>query len=269
MFKKIISMQWPFFKLWGDDMKRMISFILASTTAFSVNLGYAFAASTNPEKDYEYFLSLSDDEVLQQYKEYRESIGDPIPEISYKDNGVVINDIVSLLNCWIAYGSISNNTVEAWPSTLIDDRYDEVNTQPAEYFGFPSNDTIGCTINIPLIRIDNYTMQLAGEKEDAYDVMRYVLTVANSEFWEDNYEGEEGAGVEVSHVLGASDILTGDANGDAAVDLCDAVAILQFLALPQKYPMQEFLVGAADCDGIEGLSGGDALWIQQKDAGLS
>lgn len=249
-------------------MKKIISVIIASVTAFSVSLANTSAETTYPEKNYEYFSSLSDEEVLQQYKGYRDSIGDPIPEISYKENGIIINDIVASMNSKIAYGSMSNNTVEAWPSTLIDDRYDEVNTQPAEYFGFPSNDTIGCTINIPLIRIDNYTMQLAGEKEDAYDVMRYVLTVANSEFWEDNYEGEEGAGVEVSHVLGASDILTGDANGDAAVDLCDAVAILQFLALPQKYPMQEFLVGAADCDGIEGISGGDALWVQKCDAGL-
>lgn len=249
-------------------MKKIISVIIASVTAFSVSLANISAETTYPEKNYEYFSSLSDEEVLQQYKDYRDSIGDPIPEISYKENGMIINDIVASMNSKIAYGSMSNNTVEAWPSTVIDDRYDDVNIQPSAYFGFPKDGMIECTVNIPSICINNPAIQLSGKKEDAYDVMRYVLTVANSQFWKDYYSGEEGADVGVSYRFVDSDILSGDANGDAQVNLNDAVAILQFVALPQKYPMQDFLVDAADCDGVPGITGGDSLWIQQYDAGL-
>ena len=60
----------------------------------------------------------------------------------------------------------------------------------------------------------------------------------------------------------------GDANNDSSVNLNDAVAVLQFIALPEKYPLDPQQQFNADCDGNDGLSGGDALWIQQKDAGI-
>jgi len=59
---------------------------------------------------------------------------------------------------------------------------------------------------------------------------------------------------------------SGDANGDGQVDLGDAVAILQFMSLPDKYPLSR--KDLADVDGVEGISGGDALVIQKVDAGL-
>ena len=63
-------------------------------------------------------------------------------------------------------------------------------------------------------------------------------------------------------------VLRGDANCDFRCDLNDEVAILQFLALPGKYPLTEQGRANADCDGVEGISGGDGLWISLKDAGL-
>lgn len=64
------------------------------------------------------------------------------------------------------------------------------------------------------------------------------------------------------------DFLSGDANEDSTLTLNDAVAVLQNIALPAKYPLTAQGKFNADCDGVDGISGGDALWIQQKDAGL-
>ncbi|MBQ8961670.1 MAG: glycoside hydrolase family 9 protein [Ruminococcus sp.] len=66
----------------------------------------------------------------------------------------------------------------------------------------------------------------------------------------------------------AEDDLWGDANVDGKVDLQDAVAILQSVALPAKYPLTEKGARLADVDGVEGISGPDALVIQQYDAHL-
>lgn len=60
----------------------------------------------------------------------------------------------------------------------------------------------------------------------------------------------------------------GDANGDGKLNLNDAVAVLQNIALPEKYHLAPQERYNADCDGSDGISGGDALWIQQKNAGL-
>ena len=64
------------------------------------------------------------------------------------------------------------------------------------------------------------------------------------------------------------DYVDGDANSDSTLTLNDAVAVLQNIALPAKYPLTPQGKFNADCDGVDGISGGDALWIQQKDAGL-
>ena len=60
--------------------------------------------------------------------------------------------------------------------------------------------------------------------------------------------------------------VNGDANADSRLSLNDAVAVLQYISLPQKYPLTAQGRFNADCDGKDGISGGDALWIQQQDA---
>ena len=62
--------------------------------------------------------------------------------------------------------------------------------------------------------------------------------------------------------------VSGDANTDSRLTLNDAVAVLQFVALPEKYPLTAQGRFNADCDGNAGISPGDALWIQRQDAGL-
>ncbi|MBP8593415.1 MAG: leucine-rich repeat protein [Ruminococcus sp.] len=62
----------------------------------------------------------------------------------------------------------------------------------------------------------------------------------------------------------------GDANEDTSVNLNDAVAILQFVALPAKYALTE--QGALNADvvdnGTSGVNGFDALAVQMADAKL-
>ncbi|MBQ8960276.1 MAG: carbohydrate-binding protein [Ruminococcus sp.] len=63
--------------------------------------------------------------------------------------------------------------------------------------------------------------------------------------------------------------LVGDANVNGVVDLTDAVAILQYVALPAKYGLTEQgKINADCCDTGDGISGKDALAIQMLDAGL-
>ena len=62
-------------------------------------------------------------------------------------------------------------------------------------------------------------------------------------------------------------MVCGDANGDGRVDLNDAVAILQYVALKKKYPLTEYGQKAADCwDPGDGISGNDALAVQMLDS---
>jgi len=68
--------------------------------------------------------------------------------------------------------------------------------------------------------------------------------------------------------IDAKSSVNGDANADSTLTLNDAVAVLQNIALPAKYPLAPQGKFNADCDGKAGISGGDALWIQMKDAGL-
>jgi len=63
-----------------------------------------------------------------------------------------------------------------------------------------------------------------------------------------------------------SDIVYGDANGDRKVTLADCVAILQFIANSEKYPLTDLQKLSADVDGTEGITGSDALAIQNYDS---
>jgi hypothetical protein len=60
----------------------------------------------------------------------------------------------------------------------------------------------------------------------------------------------------------------GDANCDGKTSVADAVAILQYIGNRDKYKLTETGLKNADVDGIAGVTGKDALVIQQVDAGL-
>ena len=60
----------------------------------------------------------------------------------------------------------------------------------------------------------------------------------------------------------------GDANCDGKLTVADAVAVLQFIANKEKYPLSDEGQENADVDGVRGITGGDAIVIQKMDAGL-
>jgi len=62
--------------------------------------------------------------------------------------------------------------------------------------------------------------------------------------------------------------LPGDANDDGKVNVADAVAVLQYIANKEKYPLTASGIAGADCDGVKGITGGDAIYIQKLDAGI-
>ena len=63
--------------------------------------------------------------------------------------------------------------------------------------------------------------------------------------------------------------LAGDANDDGKVNVADAVAVLQYVANKSKYPLSDQGAVNADCDGSEGITGTDAIYIQKIDAGIN
>ena len=63
--------------------------------------------------------------------------------------------------------------------------------------------------------------------------------------------------------------LYGDANYDGKITLADCVAVLQYVANKEKYPLSEQGLANADVSGDnDGITGMDALKIQQYDSGI-
>ena len=60
----------------------------------------------------------------------------------------------------------------------------------------------------------------------------------------------------------------GDANNDKKITVADAVAILQYTANQEKYPLDAICLIQADVDGEIGITGSDAIVIQRVDAGI-
>lgn len=60
----------------------------------------------------------------------------------------------------------------------------------------------------------------------------------------------------------------GDANLDGKVNVSDAVSVLQYAANRTKYPLDAQGIVNADVDGSSGITGSDAIVIQQVDAGV-
>ncbi|GEM_PF-1246829 len=85
----------------------------------------------------------------------------------------------------------------------------------------------------------------------------------------EGYIAIEGSGEEFTTVT-EGDLTFGDVTDDGKIDLNDAVAILQYSALPKKYPLSENALLAADVldNGTSGITGKDALVIMMIDAGL-
>ena len=73
----------------------------------------------------------------------------------------------------------------------------------------------------------------------------------------------------VTSAAGAGTYIKGDANCDGKVTVADCVAVLQYIANKDKYPLSADGIRNADIDGISGITGGDAIAIQKIDAGVA
>jgi hypothetical protein len=62
--------------------------------------------------------------------------------------------------------------------------------------------------------------------------------------------------------------MKGDANGDSKINVADAVAVMQYISNHTKYALTATALANADCDGVAGISGNDAIMIQKMDAGI-
>ena len=60
----------------------------------------------------------------------------------------------------------------------------------------------------------------------------------------------------------------GDTNCDGKITVADAVGVLQYVANAEAYPLSDAGLINADIDGEEGITGTDAIVIQQVDAGV-
>ena len=66
----------------------------------------------------------------------------------------------------------------------------------------------------------------------------------------------------------AAEKTKGDANTDGKITVSDSVAVLQYIANAEKYPLSAQGAFNADIDGEDGITGGDATAIQRIDAGI-
>ena len=248
-------------------MKKTVLYSTIVAVALSSSAINADALET---KNWDYFCKLSDSEVFDQYQAYRNDTGNPIRE-SYTVNGIEYFNFIEDAEISLSYGHLMSNSFEVSIPSLGNKEQPETDMTDAngilpEYYGFSSSPACSCDLSIisngiGLIHISDNRF----ETNDVYDIMRRELTLYNSRFYVDYGEGST---ISWNYLEDELKLLPGDANGDAKVDLCDAVAVLQYVALPEKYPISESALSAADCDGVPGITGGDALWIQQQDAGL-
>ena len=137
-----------------------------------------------------------------------------------------------------------------------DQLVDEIRTAFPEYkiTSDPQNDTV--------LYLSDPEAKNADDKLTAADNILESFGI-----YPDAWYPEMATGMEAGQI-DTFDYVNGDANDDSTLTLNDAVAVLQNIALPAKYPLTAQGKFNADCDGKAGISGGDALWIQMKDAGL-
>ncbi len=141
------------------------------------------------------------------------------------------------------------------------------------------------TIICPEATITKPGYHLAGWQDDKGDIYapgdEYLiygnlpgLGISLSAVWE---EGEPSSDTTTATtttttttvVTGEGEIHHGDANLDGKVTVADAVAILQHVALPDKYALTGAALENADVfDNGDGVTAKDALIIQQVDAGI-
>ena len=157
----------------------------------------------------------------------------------------------------------------------------EVNSEPCKV---PADFRVftGCTDIIlgegdtytaePLVTLEGakYQWYRDGEPAEGADGKHYTLSGAGT--YSVKITAPNGAERTVDMVrvrmTGEQKPTYGDVNTDGKVTVSDAVAILQYIANKEKYPLSATGAVNADIDGVPGITGTDAVTVQKVDAGL-
>ena len=276
-------------------MKKTLSLLTSIMMASMVNSITAFAENDTDTVSYSDIVNMTDEQFAEFtnniYSEYGygdDSIDD---ENKFREYLNTVPDFFSgdpdayISEKYHAYKVFSSGEAEAYMSFIVDTETELNNQLLPSALGYPDEWIIKCTEGKWIIDQDVYSdiheYRLYIPKDIISDFEEYIKleesfrhlsTDLLNEYditarsWIGNQFIPRGEGIEILN--GEEGYIKGDANGDGKLNLNDAVAILQYVALPAKYPLTGLRKINADCDGVDGISGGDALWVQQKDAGL-
>jgi hypothetical protein len=279
-------------------MKKFLALISAATifcsaTPFAVNA--ADDENNTPTKNWDYFVSLSDEEVEEEFEELFES-GNISDMYWYREAIENYGSAAEFINVGYNYEKI-----QPWEGIIYNlpelkdvecSRFDE---KDAEYYGFTTkyynvcgddgiitvekvpfdafgshtswvddngieyftNKNVTCSIMGGCFRFPSLTIDIY----DAYNLLRLMLTFYNSPFGQ-----EYGNGAIMSPCFPAdgNSYLAGDINLDANVDISDLVAVTCYCIDSEANPICKAALEVADVyntgDGVNSL---DALTIQQ------
>ena len=121
--------------------------------------------------------------------------------------------------------------------------------------------------NLDYMTADDF-LQGSEKAANHEDITRYLENLKRNGLYDEAAaeEAEAAEAAEEEEEPVAS--MYGDANCDKKVNVADAVAILQYIANKTKYPLSEVGALNADVDGQKGITGSDAVVIQQVDASI-
>ena len=252
--------------------KRIISAIIsASIAACCFNALTADASGM----DWVTLKSKSDSEILELYKEYCQEAGlnFSLYITDEEGNKVFTSDYYR----WQARAAYRTEPDSATYIIELGKDFDvsgfktsvaqshSTDGLDAALFGFTGENNISCNADFN----DGGTIILKFRDEDCekmsiYEGMRRIMAIYYSDFCTE-YRGDE---LYISEDLPAGDpsYVKGDANVDAKLNVADAVAVLQYITNNSKYPLGDVGIKLADVDGIEGVTGEDAIAIQKIDA---
>ncbi|MBQ8182245.1 MAG: hypothetical protein IJX77_04055 [Ruminococcus sp.] len=247
--------------------------LLTITTAIAFASTLTFTSYAEAEEDvlknWDYFTSLSDDAVLSEYKAYCEAVGKEFRETSVSD-GIIKYDFIARTNMEINYGSIEYGCTFSFvnpnPTDLTES---DMYSMSPEYYGF-TEETHGnymfYSFSSGFTDGEVYCYAPYAENFDAYDLLRTVLTIYNSDFYQDFGNDDV---ISFAYIDGGSDLKLGDANLDADVTITDAVKIMMHVTNPSQYPLYVYGAEVADVyQQGDGLSNLDSLAVQKYLAGI-
>ena len=267
--------------------KPMLSFLTAFSTFLGVTPLSAVAENEAP-KTYLELSAMTDEEFSEytqnSYQEYGfgdDSIAD---EIKFKNLLCVVPDFYIGDNYesedYNIYKIFANAEAKAYIPFYADSKTELDKTLSADFFGYPKEWTIQYIDGIGFFgdnvyeKIHEYRIYIPDEIIKDFESYVRLMKSQTSSYYSEKYQKYSITGnswIDCQFLPGSEYIffepVKGDANGDERVSISDSVAILQNLANSEKYPLSPQGKYNADCDGSDGITGLDAAYIQQLDAG--